>query len=62
MSDYPASAENFNLSRMSFLRSAFEVPVGLSDHSPGSVIPIAATVLGARVIEKHLTLIETSGI
>ena len=56
VSDYPASAENFNLSRMSFLHSAFEVPVGLSDHSPGSVIPIAATVLGARVIEKHLTL------
>jgi sialic acid synthase SpsE len=38
------------------LREAFRVPVGYSDHTPGFEAAIAATALGADVIEKHLTL------
>ena len=41
---------------MHTLKSAFGLPVGYSDHTPGIDIAIAAVALGAEVIEKHLTL------
>ena len=56
VSSYPAKAENMNLRAMGTLRCAFDLPVGLSDHSLGITIPIAAVALGACLIEKHLTL------
>ena len=56
VSIYPAPVELTNLRAMSTLRSAFGVPVGLSDHSTGITIPIAAAALGAAFIEKHITL------
>lgn len=54
--EYPAPFEDMNLRAMDTLRDAFELPVGLSDHSSGIAIPIAAAARGAVIIEKHLTL------
>lgn len=54
--DYPTKMENVNLRVMDTLSKAFRVPVGLSDHSIGIEVPIAAAALGASVIEKHFTL------
>jgi N,N'-diacetyllegionaminate synthase len=56
VSSYPAKVEDMNLKAMETLRYAFKLPVGLSDHSLGIIIPIAAVTLGACVIEKHFTL------
>ncbi len=55
-SEYPAAANEMNLRAMETLRSAFSLPVGLSDHSTGHEAAIAAVALGAAVIEKHFTL------
>jgi sialic acid synthase SpsE len=53
---YPAPVERINLRAMDTLRTAFGVPAGLSDHSTGIAVPIAAAALGAAFIEKHITL------
>jgi N,N'-diacetyllegionaminate synthase len=53
---YPAKVEDVNLKAMETLRCEFKLPVGLSDHTLGIAIPIAAVALGACVIEKHFTL------
>ncbi len=55
-SQYPAPAEDVNLRAMDTLADTFGLPVGLSDHSEGIAVPIAAVARGATVIEKHLTL------
>jgi N,N'-diacetyllegionaminate synthase len=54
--EYPTPYEDVNLRAMAAIRSAFDIEVGYSDHTPGIEIPIAAAALGARVIEKHFTL------
>ena len=56
VSNYPADPANVNLRAMATLRSAFSVPVGYSDHTPGLEVTIAAVSMGASVIEKHFTL------
>ncbi|MDG1356028.1 MAG: pseudaminic acid synthase [Opitutales bacterium] len=56
VSEYPAKPSDFCLRRMPLLESDYKVKFGLSDHSLGHLVAVAATALGARVIEKHLCL------
>jgi pseudaminic acid synthase len=55
-SAYPATAEEMNLRTIAELARRFNVPAGLSDHTMGIEVPVAAVALGACIIEKHLTL------
>ena len=55
-SAYPAPPEEMNLRTLPHLSQAFDVPVGLSDHTLGLVTPVAAVALGACIVEKHFTL------
>lgn len=54
--EYPTPFADVNLRAMLTLREAFGLPVGYSDHTVGIEVPVAATALGATVIEKHFTL------
>ncbi len=56
---YPAPPERANLRAMATMRTTFGVPVGLSDHTTGIAVPIAAAALGAAFVEKHFTLDRT---
>jgi N-acetylneuraminate synthase len=55
-SAYPALPEEMNLRTIPELVRKFEVPAGLSDHTMGIAVPVAAVALGACIIEKHLTI------
>lgn len=55
-SAYPAPPEEINLRTIPNLADAFGLPVGLSDHTMETSIPVAAATLGACIIEKHFTL------
>ncbi|MFP6855563.1 MAG: pseudaminic acid synthase [Opitutales bacterium] len=61
VSEYPAEPASFNLASIPNLAETFRVTVGLSDHSLGHVAAVAATSLGARLIEKHLVLDREDG-
>jgi len=54
--EYPAPYEEVNLRAIDTMRSAFDLLVGLSDHTQGIAVAIAAAARGARIIEKHFTL------
>lgn len=53
--EYPAPMNDLNLLAMNSIKTTFNLSVGYSDHSKGIAIPLAATALGATVIEKHIT-------
>ena len=55
VTNYPSPIEQANIRAMVALGKAFQVSVGYSDHSPGSVVALGAVALGACVIEKHFT-------
>ena len=60
-SSYPADAADAHVNRILTLRERFRVDVGLSDHTLGIGVSIAAISLGATIIEKHLTLKRSDG-
>jgi len=60
-STYPANPENTNIRTIPHLRQLFGCEVGLSDHTMGVGVSIAAVSLGATVIEKHFTLARADG-
>ncbi|HWR83511.1 MAG TPA: pseudaminic acid synthase [Candidatus Deferrimicrobium sp.] len=60
-SSYPAPPGSTNLLTIPHLRALFDVPVGLSDHTLGIGVAVAAVALGATVIEKHFTLSRADG-
>ena len=55
-SAYPGQPEDMNLRTIPEMSRLFGVPVGLSDHTLGVSVPVAAVTLGACMVEKHLTL------
>ncbi|MAD02039.1 MAG: pseudaminic acid synthase [Pseudoalteromonas sp.] len=61
ISGYPTPIAESNLSTITKLKKDFGVQVGLSDHTLGTTASVAATVLGATVIEKHFTLKRADG-
>jgi N-acetylneuraminate synthase len=60
-STYPATPENTNIATIPHLRQMFGCEVGLSDHTMGCGVAVAATALGATLVEKHFTLSRADG-
>ena len=60
-SAYPAPTEEANLLTIPEMARRFSCPVGLSDHTMGIALPVAAVALGASIIEKHLCLSRADG-
>ncbi|MBN8811835.1 MAG: pseudaminic acid synthase [Sphingomonas sp. 67-41] len=60
-STYPATPENTNISTIPNMREAFGVDVGLSDHTMGCGVAVAAVALGGVLVEKHFTLRRADG-
>lgn len=60
-SSYPASPAESNLRSLPVIRDTFDVVVGLSDHTKGIGVAVAAVALGACLLEKHVTLARTDG-
>jgi len=61
ISSYPADISQMNIATVGDIEKRFKVIPGLSDHSLGSAASVAAVALGAKIIEKHLTLKRSEG-
>lgn len=61
VSQYPTPYSDLNLKTIPNIADTFECIAGLSDHSMGSAVDVAAVTLGARIIEKHMTLRRVDG-
>lgn len=59
VSSYPASPKGMNLKTIPFMQKQFKCPVGLSDHTKGIGVSVAAVVMGASLVEKHFALSRT---
>ena len=53
---YPPNPGQMNMNNISTFKKIFDIPIGFSDHSTGSIGAVIAVTLGAKVIEKHITL------
>jgi pseudaminic acid synthase len=60
-SSYPAPPEHLHLRTIPDMAAEFHLPIGLSDHTLGSVAPVTAVTLGACIVEKHLCLSRAEG-
>lgn len=60
-SAYPSPYEDMNLNTIPLMRNTFDCIVGLSDHTLGSEVALGAVALGAKVIEKHVTIKRADG-
>ena len=60
-SSYPAPIEEANINMVKDLAERFNIISGLSDHTMGSTVPIVATALGAKIIEKHFIIDRSIG-
>jgi pseudaminic acid synthase len=60
-SAYPAPPEESNLRTIPDMAARFGVPVGFSDHTLGTTVPVAAVAVGAAIVEKHLTVSRADG-
>jgi pseudaminic acid synthase len=60
-SSYPANPKNAHLNRIRTLRDRYECGIGVSDHTLGIAVSVAAIALGATAVEKHLTLRRSDG-
>lgn len=56
VANYPPSWDEMNIMAIKTLKEEFGIQIGISDHSPGSLVPLASVSLGAGIVEKHVTL------
>ena len=56
VSCYPPRPDQLNMRNISMLKNIYDIPIGFSDHSTGTTSAAVAVALGAKVIEKHITL------
>lgn len=60
-SEYPSPYEDINLKTIPNMAETFEVTTGISDHTLGGAVSVAAVAIGAKVVEKHFTLDRSLG-
>lgn len=61
ISSYPAEYDQMNLKTILDLKEKLNTPIGISDHTLGSLIPLTSVALGASIVEKHFTIKRSDG-